>query len=178
VNPEDGFSRSWGLGIDTIPTGNWLKDPAIIKQNGMKSGETWKFNFTLVDGKHTIYFIISQTPGLLGSYQGTAMFGDKAEFSFLGVNNDSVAAFEINVTGGTFVRSRSQPNTETETPSATVGLIPRIRGSFSFLRGIPLQLKGIGSGKANAYNATLVVVASSVIIGSVFAVKKRMRRRF
>lgn len=179
VNPEDTFSRTWGLGIDVIPTGNWLKDPSIIKQPAMKSGETWKFDFNLVDGKHTVYFIISQTPGALGTYQGEANFGDKARFTFVGVDNDSVAAFEMNVAGKKFFKvSSGSSDPVQDIPTTSGQFIPNIKGKFSFLRGIPLALKGKGSGQWNAWNAVIVTVVGVGGIVAALGLRKRMKRRF
>jgi hypothetical protein len=181
MNPEDNFSRTWGLGIDNVPTDNWLKDPSIIKQSGIKSGEKWEFNFQLTDGKHVVYFIISQTPGALGSYAGEAIFGDKARFTFVGVDNDSVAAFEVNVRGGNFTKTgKSNQAPVTDIPTKGT-FIPNLKGRFSFLRGIPLLLKNRtfpGTSHVNAWNVLIgtIIVASGA--GIVIGVKRRMKRRF
>jgi hypothetical protein len=107
-NPTDGTTRVWGLSVDSIPTGNWLKDSNIVKTD-KKTGELWNTNLQIPDGSHKIYFIISQSPGL-GSYDGEALF-DVAGFNFSGVDNDSIVAFDVIVKNGKASRATGVPAT-------------------------------------------------------------------
>jgi hypothetical protein len=135
-NANDNAVRAWGLGIDKIPTGNWLKDDSVIKSN-QKSGDLWKRSLDLSDGDHTLYLIISQTPGQLGTYMGEALF-DAAGYNFAGVDNDSVAAFEMKVSKGKATRKGGVPATTGPTDIPTTGT--------SFLQG---KFGGLGRLGAN-----------------------------
>jgi hypothetical protein len=91
-NPSDSQTRFWGLGIDRVPRGNWIKDDAIIKSS-RHQGDPWVFDLPIPDGKHTLYFIVSQTDLSIPGYNGEALF-DKAGFTIQGVDNDTINSFE------------------------------------------------------------------------------------
>jgi hypothetical protein len=111
-NPLDSGLRIWGLGIDKIPSGNWLKDESIIKSD-RHQGDQWDFDVALSNGKHTLYFIVSVTDPTKGAYSGEALFG-KAGFTFAGVDNDSVAQMDVVVKGDSVTRADGKDSKTTD----------------------------------------------------------------
>lgn len=145
-NPSDGNTRVWGLSVDSIPTGNWLKDGSIVKAD-KKTGELWSTNLQIPDGMHKVYFIISQTPGL-GTYSGEALF-DQAGFNFNGVDNDSLVAFDMLVKNGKATRSTGVPATTgpTDIPGANKFITPiktRLYNLGDKIRQVKLTWKHAG----------------------------------
>lgn len=112
TDPLDSYLRNWALFIDTPPVGNWGKQQGLISTQ-KKSGSTWSQSVPISDGKHKVYFIVSLTDATLGTYSGTAIF-DNAVFSFAGVDNDSVAVFDIDVKNGKASRVGGVNSTTTD----------------------------------------------------------------
>jgi len=171
-NPADGNTRVWGLSIDEIPSGNWLKNSAIVKTD-KKTGELWTTNLQIPDGRHKIYFIISQTPGL-GTYSGEALF-DQAGFNFSGVDNDSLVAFDVLVKSGKAVRSTGVPATtgadDIDKPKFYTPIKARLNEVGDKVRGITWSWKhGVG-----------IAVIIGGTLGGLYLYKKMSkngRRRF
>lgn len=106
-NPLDTTLRYWGIGIDKLPVGNWLKDPDIIKSQRYQ-GDVWSPEIGLSDGKHVLYFIVSQTDPLRGGYEGEAAFPSSGTgFNFRGIDNDTVATLPVIVKGGNIKRDQN-----------------------------------------------------------------------
>lgn len=167
-NPTDGTSRVWGLSADKIPSGNWLKDPTILKMS-RKTGELWNTQMQLPDGNHKVYFIVSQTPGL-GSYSGEALF-DVAGFNFNGVDNDSLVAFDILVKNGKASRSTGA-SASTNATDITTG--------NKFTTPIKARLFALGdkirSVKLTWKHAGLVVILVGGIFTALYLYKRVYRR--
>lgn len=111
-NPRDNALRFWGIGIDEIPRGNWVKDESVIHST-KSSGESWVSNVPLADGKHVLYFVVSQPNGPLGGYSGEIALGSTS-FEFDSVDTDTVFAFEVDVKDGKVKTSTKGSNLETE----------------------------------------------------------------
>lgn len=175
-NPNDNSIRAWGLSIDKIPTGNWLKDDSVIKTN-KKSGELWKTNIDVPDGDHTVYLIISQTPGDLGTYDGEALF-DQAGYNFAGVDNDSVAAFDMSVSKGKAKRNKSTP--ATTGPTDIPGESSPFKSKLGSLSRVATKIKAWE--RDTWIKAGIVGAVSAVSILVIAVVAKRLKngngRRF
>lgn len=172
-NPTDGTTRIWGLSVDEIPSGNWLKNSTIVKSD-KKTGDLWNTNLQIPDGMHKIYFIISQTPGPT-TYAGEALF-DTAGFNFSGVDNDSIVAFDVNVKNGKATRATGVPATTgpTDVPVAN-----------RFLTPIKSRLYSLGDKVKQTKMTWNTVIVGLILAGSGAAIlyylkrsKKIGRRRF
>lgn len=167
-NPTDGTTRVWGLSVDSIPSGNWLKDSTIVKTD-KKTGELWNTNLAIPDGMHKVFFIISQTPGL-GTYSGEALF-DTAGFNFNGVDNDSIVSFDVNVKNGKATRSTGVPATTGPTD---------INGGNKFLAPIKSRLYALGDKMRTTKLKWQHVGWAAILIGgslTALYVYKRMMKR-
>lgn len=163
----DNGLRIWGLAIDTPPTGNWLKDASVIKAS-KNSGDLWSTVLAIPDGRHTLYLIISTTQASNGTYSGEALF-DTAGFSFEGVDNDSVAAFDVNVKGGKATRASSSSrigptdvNTESPYRRKLLGLYQSIK-----------DMRHWNKSQTAKFVGSLVAVGTILVVG--YIVYKRMR---
>jgi hypothetical protein len=171
-NPLDGNLRIWGLGIDKIPSGNWLKDGSIIKSE-RHQGDRWDFDVALSEGKHTLYFIVSVTDPTKGAYNGEALFGN-AGFTFAGVDNDSVAQMEVVVKGDSVKRAdgRDSKTTDIETTGSS--------SKFGGLMRLGTKIAGI---KDLSKDAWIKIATASGVIGggavvTYLVLNRKKRRRF
>lgn len=166
-NPLDNGLRSWGLSIDQPPTGNWLKDESVIKSQQL-SNSLWSRALAIPDGRHTLYFIVSTSQVENGTYSGEALF-DTAGFSFEGVDNDSVAAFDINVKMGKATRaSASSRIGPTDLPTEGV-----VKAKF---RGLIQSIKDMRHwNKQQTMKAIASLIAVGVVVVVVYIVVKRMK---
>lgn len=174
-NEADNSIRQWGIGIDTIPTGNWLKDESVIKST-KRSGDLWNVDIPLSNGKHTLYFIISQPNSLdLGTYTGEALF-DIAGFNFVGVDNDSVAAFAVEVSDGKAKRASGTPATTDPTDLEDGGRLSRI---LNFLKNPLAKIEWDRKTWLKAGLVTGVSVGAVVSAAYILPkVRNRGRRKF
>lgn len=181
-NPLDSAIRIWGVGIDKVPTGNWTKDESVVKAT-KRSGELWNSNLQLADGKHKLYFIISQTVLSNGTYQGEALF-DTAGFNFQGVDNDSLAIFDVTVKGGKASRtsgtSATTKPTDVQTEPTKTGFTSKASAQ---LAGIKNKLYSVKLWNRMDWVKAIVVTVAIVGAGfGIYWIVKRMkngkRRRF
>ena len=169
-NPGDGTARVWGLSVDKIPSGNWLKDPTIVKSS-KKTGELWNLNLQIPDGMHKLYFIVSLTPNTNGTYAGEAIF-DQAGFNFQGVDNDSLVSFDVNVKGGKATRATGVPaTTKASDVPTSPGFIAPIKSRIMNL-GDKLKTSKYATWR-NAGIATAVVIVAPIAF---FYYRKMMRK--
>lgn len=103
TNPSDSSIRTWGLAVDNPPEGNWTKNN-MIYQAQKQSGDLWQFDLPLTDGKHTLYFIVSQPPSMPEKYSGEILL-DNTSFGFSDVDDDTISPMDINVSGGKVTRA-------------------------------------------------------------------------
>lgn len=111
-NANDNSLRYWGLSVDKLPSGNWVKDKSMVVA-ARKQTEPWLVNLDIADGKHTVFFVISQTSPEIGGYDGEIALGG-ASFTFDGVDNDTINGFDIEVKNGK-VMSTSKTGRDIET---------------------------------------------------------------
>lgn len=170
-NPRDNALRYWGISVDQIPRGNWVKDKAVISA-AKDQNKPWIVDVPVSDGKHIIYFVVSQPNGELGGYDGQIAFGGES-YNFEDVDTDTVFGFEVDVKNGK-VKSEGKGSTiETELES---------KSKFDVLGSIKGGLKKAYSAMDNANTKTALIITAVVTggIGGYAAYKKysKKSRRF
>lgn len=164
-SPGDNSLRTWGVSIDTKPSGNWRKDDSVITSE-RHSGDLWNVDLPIADGKHTVYFIVSDTDPQSGGYDGSGIL-DQAAFNFKGIDNDTISAWPIVVKDG--VAKSGQPSTQaTSQDIETEGGTDRfqaIRKLGNRLRNLTKEQKdkiAIGGGIATAVTISGIVIYKAV----------------
>lgn len=174
-NPQDNVLRIWGLGIDKIPTGNWLKDPAVLKSN-RHQGDMWEFDLNVPEGKHVLYFIVSQTNPDKGGYEGEALFG-QAGFSFKGIDNDTIAEFPVMMKGSKLTRDSAvsqAKSTDIETTStSSSGFHP-----WQTIKGTVTKVKTSVTAEPKKYIVIGGVIVAVPLIGFAAWKMYKKKRRF
>lgn len=176
-NPNDSMIRVWGLGIDKLPVGNWLKDPSIVKVN-KRSGELWETDLPLSDGKHVLYFIISQTDPPLGGYTGEALFDgpapkDGAGFNFNNIDNDTIAEFPVTIKSGKATRDGSATSTTQEVPENRPGVTTKVRNVLS---GIKTKVTDANKKQLAMYGGIAIAAGIGGYVGYKLIVAKKRKR--
>jgi len=173
-NNLDTSLRYWGIGIDKIPTGNWLKDADIVKAQRYQ-GDLWQPELNMSDGKHVLYFIVSQTDPSRGGYDGDAVIGE-AGFNFKGIDNDTAARMPVIVAGGKIKRDSSSSHAEGKDipenafSGGFAGAGGRLKASLSSLRNMTAETRNriaIGAG---------ITVVGGIIVAICYKTWKKRKR--
>lgn len=116
-DPTDSFKRDWLIIADQVPIApDWTKN-ADTEIHG--SGDVMSRDLTLTDGKHKVYFVVSQSGGVTyGKYSGDIQFDTKSAH-FDGVDEYSPVGFNLDVKDNAVVSESSTAAASSTTDKAT-----------------------------------------------------------
>lgn len=137
-DPQDIHPRKWIMWYDYEPTTEWdslaslqaedAVDKLIEIHESRYSGDTQTGQIDLPDGKHSIYFGISQDGGpSFGTYSGTISF-DGISKTFAGFDVNVIGKWDVNVKNNAVVSLVGQ-----STPGVKLGFLDKIKGGLMFV---------------------------------------------